>query len=271
MLAGWGLWVGLEGAWQPRLVHRDRDGTAPLFRERSGAQEWSGLLPGYVLQEPRHDALAGIWAVSLLLAVPWRPKRPTAARVAAAGLGWIAAAQVAGWVAEPRTRDRDSVRLVGRPALLAPGWTTVDSAEGEWSPATLGWGPLYEPHRHPDGAPLGRRLALPAGTYELGVLGQRLGTGPPWGTLEVVPDAPGSPRRRASLEPEAGGLVASFSVRTGERAVTLRMQAGGPMVVERLRLRANLSEGERSKGSGASVSRRRAAGPAGGLMVESGD
>ncbi len=267
LLAGWGLWVGLEGAWQPRLVHRDRDETAPLFRERSGAQEWTGLLPGYVLQEPHHDALAGIWAVSLLLAVPWRPKRPTAVRVAVAGLGWIAAAQVAGWVAEPRTRDRDSVRLVGRPALLAPGWTTVRSAEGEWSPATLGWGPLYEPHRHPDGAPLGRRLALPAGTYELGVLGQVLGTGPPWGMLEVVPDAPGSPRRRASFEPDAGGLVASFSVRIGEPAVTLRMQAGGPILVERLRLRANLSEDQRSKGSGTSVPRRRA----GGLMGESGD
>ncbi|MEE8218810.1 MAG: hypothetical protein V3S03_07560 [Vicinamibacteria bacterium] len=270
LLVGWGLWVGAEGAWQPRLVHRDRDGTAPLFRERSGAQEWTGLLPGYVLGEPRRDALAGIWAVALLLALPWRPQRPSAGRVGVAGLGWIAAAQIAAWTAEPRTRDRDSVRLVGRPALAVPGWTGVGSAEGEWGLSALDWGPLYEPHRHPEGATLGRRLAVPAGTYELRVAGQLLAAGPPWPELEVVPDAPGSPLRRVPLEPHPEGLVATVTVRADERAVTLRMRGGGPILVEGIRLRVNPLNGGRSNGPGTTVSRGGTV-PAGGLMVESGE
>ena len=46
LLAGWSLFAGLGGALEPRLVHRDRDGTAPFFREMSGAEEWTRLLPG---------------------------------------------------------------------------------------------------------------------------------------------------------------------------------------------------------------------------------
>src|SRR5207244_1314729 len=32
LLLGWSVWLGLAGGFEPRLVHRDRDGTAPLFR-----------------------------------------------------------------------------------------------------------------------------------------------------------------------------------------------------------------------------------------------
>ena len=57
LLLGWTLWTGLAGACDPQLVHRDRDGTAPLFRQLSGAREWTGLLPAYVLADPdRHRA-----------------------------------------------------------------------------------------------------------------------------------------------------------------------------------------------------------------------
>ena len=253
LLVGWGLWVGLEGAWQPRLVHRDRDETAPLFRERSGAQEWTGLLPGYVLSDDHRDALAAVWAGALLLALPWRPRRATPGRLAVAGLGWIAAAQVAAGISDPQTGDRDAVRLVGQPALAAPGWTFVASAQGGWDTTGRGWGPLYEPHRHPDGAVLGRRLSLAAGTYELRTVGEVLAPGPPW--LEVVPDGPAPPRRRVRLKAEADGLSATFRVFPGEPAVTLRLWGGGPVLVDRIRLRANPLGRRWSKEAGEGVSR----------------
>lgn len=256
LLMGWGLWVGLEGAWQPRLVHRDRDGTAPLFRERSGAQEWTGLLPGYVLSEPRRDALAGIWAVALLLALPWRSRPATPRRVAVASVGWMAAAQLAAWTSEPRTADRDAVRLVGRAALAVPGWGGTSSSVGEWDTSPLGWGPLYEPHRHPDGAPLGRRLALPPGSYALELVGESLASDGPPRELDLVPDTPGAPRRRVTFEAGDSGLSARARVRAGEPAVTLRLRGGGPFLLEKIRLRLNPSDGQRSKGAGTEVSRR---------------
>jgi hypothetical protein len=253
LLVGWGLWVGLEGAGQPRLVHRDRDGTAPLFRERSGAQEWTGLLPGYVLSDDHRDALAGVWAVALLLALPWRRRGATAGRLAVAGLGWIAAAQVAAGISDPTTADRDAVRLVGRPALRAPGWTPVAAAPGEWGTEALGGEALYEPHRHPDGAVLGRRLSLPPGRYDLSMVGQVLGSGPPW--LEIVPDGPAPPRRRVRMGPHPEGLSATFAVHPGETAVTLHLRGGGPVLLERFRLRANPSAPRRSNHAGKWVSR----------------
>jgi hypothetical protein len=259
LLVGWGLWVGLEGAWQPRLVHRDRDVTAPLFRERSGAQEWTGLLPGYVLSSAHRGELGALWGAALLLALPWGRRRVGAVRLGAAGLGWVAAAQIAAMIAEPRTGDRDAVRLVGRPALAVPGWTPVASAAGEWGHEALGWGPLYEPHRHPGGATLGRRLPLPAGAYELVLVGETLGPGPsaPW--LEVVPDTPGSPGRRVPLEPRPEGLAAAFEVPSGAHAVTLQAGGGGPLLLEQIRLRANLSRPDRSKRAGRWTARARGA------------
>jgi hypothetical protein len=262
LLVGWGLWVGLEGAWRPQLVHRDRDDTAPLFRERSGAQEWTGLLPGYVLSDAHRGELATLWGVALLLAVPWRSRRVSAVRLAVAGLGWMATAQLAASIAEPRTDDRDAVRLTGRPAVAVPGWAPVASATGEWTTSALGWGPLYEPHRHPGGAVLGRRLPVPPGAYELGLVGEVLGPGSEMPWLDVVSDAPGSPARRARLAPRRQGLGADFRVLPGERAVTLRMGGGGPLLLEQIRLRANLSRSDRSKGPGRRASRAREADPA---------
>jgi hypothetical protein len=253
LLVGWGLWVGLEGAWEPRLVHRDRDVTAPLFREHSGAQEWTGLLPGYVLSSAHRGELGALWGAALVLALPWRRRRVGAARLGVAGLGWVAAAQIAAMIAEPRTADRDAVRLVGRPALAVPGWTPVASAEGEWGSEPLGWGPLYEPHRHPAGAALGRRLPLPAGAYDLVLEGEVLGPGTSAAWLEVVPDAPGSPGRRVPLVPHPRGLAAAFEVPSGAHAVTLRAGGGAPLLLERIRLRANLSRPGRSKKTGRST------------------
>jgi hypothetical protein len=233
LLLGWTLWTGLAGAWEPRLVHRDRDETAPLFRRLSGAREWTGLLPAYVLADPDRHRLAAVWAVALLAAVPWRARTVTAGRVAVAGLGLAVAAQSAATVSRARTDDRDAVRLVGSRALGVPGWQ-VAPAVGEWSPDALGWGPLYEPHRFPDGAEIGRRLPLRPGRYRLSLIGEALGGAPP--AVAVCPDRPGAPIRLSRTRPVAGGFEAEVEVREGERAVGLWLRGGGAMLLKRLRL-----------------------------------
>jgi hypothetical protein len=234
LLLGWTLWTGIEGASEPRLVHRDRDDTAPLFRERSGALEWTGLLPGYVLSHPDRHRLAGLWALALLAAVPWRPRSASARRLAVAGLGLVAAAQAASWLTRDRTGDRDAVRLVGESGVRLPGWR-IGEVPARWTLEAVGWGPLYEPHRHPGGAELGRRLALPPASYQLAVEARELGAGHP--TLVVVPDRPGAVAREAPFASTAGGWEAAFAVRPGERAVTLLIKGGGPLLVTGLTLR----------------------------------
>ncbi len=234
LLLGWTLWTGLAGAWEPRLVHRDRDETAPLFRDLSGAHEWTGLLPGYVLAEPDRSRLAAVWAVALLAAVPWRARAVSAARVALAGLGLAVAAQSAAMASRTRTDDRDAVRLVGRRALSVPGWRVGTSA-GEWSPDALGWGPVYEPHRFPDGAEIGRRLPLRPGRYRLTVLGDVLGKDEP--VVAVRPDRPGGPWRLCGTEAVPGGFEAALDVREGEPAVDLSLRGGGAILLKGFRLR----------------------------------
>jgi len=234
LLLGWTLWTGLAGACEPQLVHRDRDGTAPLFRRFSGAREWTGLLPGFVLADDGRHRLAAVWGAALLAAVPWRARRATGGRVAVASLGFIVAAQAAATVSRARTDDRDAVRLVGQAALAVPGWRVDTSVAGEWTPAALGWGPLYEPHRFPDGAEVGRRLPLPAGRYRLVLVGQPLAAGAP--TVVVAPDRPGSPSRLAKARPVPDGLEADFEVLPGEPAVDVRARGGGPMLLKGFRL-----------------------------------
>ena len=105
LLLGWTLWTGLAGAFDPQLVHRDRDGTAPLFRQLSGAREWTGLLPAYVLGDPDRHRLGAVWAVAILAALPWRARVVTAGRVAAAGLGLVLAG-AGGRDGDPRAHRR---------------------------------------------------------------------------------------------------------------------------------------------------------------------
>jgi hypothetical protein len=234
LLLGWTLWTGLAGAWEPGLVHRDRDGTAPLFRELSGAREWTGLLPAYVLSDPDRHRLAAVWVLALAVALPWRARAVTAGRVAVASLGLVVAGQAAASLSRSRTDDRDAVRLLGRPAVAVPGFRFTTAVSGEWSPDGLGWGPLYEPHRHPVGAEVGRRLALPAGRYRLSLAADALGPGDP--TIVVAPDRPGAPARWRSARPVPGGWEADFAVLPGERAVSLSVRGGGPMLLKGLRL-----------------------------------
>jgi hypothetical protein len=232
LLLGWTLWTGLAGAWEPRLVHRDRDATAPLFRERSGAREWTGLLPAYVLADSDRHRLAAVWALALAAAVPWRARAASARRLAIAGLGLVVSAQAAAAVSRQRTDDRDAVRLVGRPGLRVPGWR-AGTASASWGPEALDWGPLYESHRHPSGAVIGRRLALPPGSYRLELRAEFPGGGT-LPKLLVAPDhAFGLPRTSALGAGPRGG-EAPFVVLPGERAVNLLLKGGGPLVLVEL-------------------------------------
>ncbi len=231
LLVGWSLWTGLAGAAEPRLVHRDRDFTAPFFRELSGAREWTGLLPGYVLGDPDRHRLAAVWAVALLAALPWGTRVATAARLGAACLGFVVAAQTAASASRQRTDDRDAVRLVGRTAVLVPG-LRVAPARARWPVEALGWGPLYEPHRHPAGAEVGRRLRLAAGSYRLTLEGESLAA--ERSVLVVAPDRPGAPVRASPVQPTPSGVVADFVVRPGEKAVSLILRGGGPLLLRSL-------------------------------------
>jgi hypothetical protein len=233
VLLGWTLWTGLAGAAEPRLVHRDRDGTAPLFRQLSGAREWTGLLPAYVLADPDRHRLAAVWAIALLAAVPWRARTATAGRVAVACLALALAGQAAATVSHARTGDRDAVRLVGRRALAVPGWR-IGSPAGEWPATALGWGPVYEPHRFPEGAEIGRRLPLPAGRYRLSVIGDMFGGSAP--LIAVRPDRPGAPLRLSKARLVPGGFEAEVEVYPGERGVDLSLQGGGAILLKGLRL-----------------------------------
>ena len=236
LLAGWSVWAGIAGGLDPALVHRDRDETAPLFRQLSGAREWTGLLPGFVLEDPDRRRLSAVWAVALLAAVPWRARRPTALRVAIACAGLAAAAQTAASLSRARTDDRDAVRLVGRPAIAVPGWRATPAVVGEWSVDGLGWGPLYEPHRHPDGAPVGRRLPVGAGRYRVELDADDLSGAAGLPRLEVSADEPQAPWRPVALRREGSSLVADLELPTGPRAWSLRLRGGGPMLVRRVRL-----------------------------------
>jgi hypothetical protein len=234
LLVGWSLWTGLLGAWEPRLVHRDRDGTAPLFRANSGAEEWTRLLPGYVLADADRNRLGLVWSAALLLAVTRRRSPVTGTRLAAASLALIAAAGIASSLSHARVGGRDAVRLLGRRALEVPGWVWGESA-ARWGPSDLDWGPLYEPHRHPDGAELGSRLALPVGRYRIVLEAENLDPKQSSPVLVVRPDVPEAPDRLWPLASVGPGWSGTFEVLPGG-AVTLLVRGGGAFLLRSLSL-----------------------------------
>ena len=231
LAVGFSLFTGVAGAAEPALVHRDRDGTAPFFRQLSGAREWTGLLPAYVLEDPDRHRLALVWALALVAAIPWRARQATAGRLAVACLGLAAAAQASAALTHQRTDDRDAVRVAGRRALRVPAFQLA-RAGARWPVEAVGWGPLYEPHRFPAGAEVGRRLPLAAGRYRLVVEGQSLSGEPP--ALVVGPDRPEAPVRLSPSRPTPGGWEADFVVLPGESAVSLILKGGGPALVRGL-------------------------------------
>jgi hypothetical protein len=233
LLAGWSLWTGLAGAAEPRLVHRDRDGTAPFFRAHSGGEEWTRLLPGFVLEESARDrgGLALVWGLALAAgAAAWRG-RGTGWGLGASAAGLMAAAAAASALADARTGGRDAVRVIGRPALAVPGWSVQAQAVAAWGPEALAWGPLFEPHRHPDGADLGSRLPLRPGAYHLRLEGQAVpGAAPPAVVVLAERGAePPLPPQPVPLAGAAGTPEGTFVVAPGGHvAAPGRAAAGAP-------------------------------------------
>jgi hypothetical protein len=233
LLVAWGLWTGAIGTWDRALVHRDRDGTAPLWRAASGAEEWTRLLPGYVLDESEKDRarLTLVWAFALAAAVTIGRKDRAASPsgLAVATLGVVVAAGIASRLSSARTEGRDAVRVIGRPALSVPGWVPMRSAPAVWTTDVLTWGPVYEPHRAPLGVVIGDRLRLPPGDYAIAIRGERVPSALEPPILFVGPAA-----FSASLSPSPDGLGGQFS--TTQKETTLRAEGGGPFIVKDIRL-----------------------------------
>jgi hypothetical protein len=238
LLAGWSLWVGALGALEPRLVHRDRDGTAPLFRAYSGAEEWTRLLPAYVLADPDRHRLAAVWGTALAAASLASSRFPSAAArsVAVTSAAAIGFAGVASSLTGAVTGGRDAARVVGRPALELPGPSVFLAAPAVWTPRSLAWGPAFEPHRYPEGAAVAERVALRAGSYRLTVLGEALGPTAP--DLLLVPDKAAGALASIPLQPIASGWQAGFET-DGQTPVTLRLRGGSALIVKELRLEAS--------------------------------
>ena len=231
LLVAWSLWTGVGGAFEPRLVHRDRDGTAPLFREYSGAEEWTRLLPGFVLADPDRAPLGVLWGATLALAAG----ASLAGRVTLRGLALtcsatLVAAAGAGSISHARTGGRDAARLVPRAGIAWPRLAFEKTAR--WTTRDLAWGPAYEPHRHPSGALLGERLHIPAGRYTLEILGDVLGDELP--ALIVQPDADGRPVQR--LPCQRTGLGIGCSLAASGETVNLLLAGGATIEVRELRL-----------------------------------
>lgn len=228
LLIGWTLFVSASGALRPELVHRDRDGTAPLWRAASGAEEWTRLLPAYVLAEPDRHRLAAIWGGLLLLAAVGRHRRTTARGLVAATAALAGAGLLAGRTTDAPPSVRDRVRLLGQPAVALPSWSFEPRAEAGWVPLVTD----HAPHRFPGGLTLGERLELPAGEYELEVQMQDRPPGSAPLVLLVAPERPG-----AWQTVSAAGGRHRFRV-AGESAWRLALVGGGPGRIVGVQLRA---------------------------------
>jgi len=103
----------------------------------------------------------------------------------------------------------------------------------------LAWGPLYEPHRHPDGATIGDRLRLPAGRYALSLEAepQIPTTEPPELTLRG--EGPDTSERVTTLLRTTGlGWSGELAIEPGEESgVRLALRGGSPFILKAIALR----------------------------------
>jgi hypothetical protein len=246
LLAGWSVFTGLAGGIEPRLVHRDRDVTAPLFRERSGATEWTRLLPSYVLGEPDRHALALLWALALAAAaVRWRG-RPGAASLATAVVVLGAVAETASHISDGRSGGREATRVMGRPSVDWPSLQSGTSA-ARWTTSDLQWGPVYEPYRHSGSALVAERLPLPTGRYTLRIGGEALGDGSAASSLLLVGRF-GRPLGRADCFFDPGVLRCPFVVPPATPEVSLALVGGNALSVKDIWLSSDSSTFPGDKG-----------------------
>ncbi|HSD27857.1 MAG TPA: hypothetical protein VLL75_11185, partial [Vicinamibacteria bacterium] len=190
------------------------------------------------LADPARHRLALVWGMALVAAALARG-RPSGRRVGWTGAGLLATVGIASSVSPARSEGRDAVRVVGQTALLVPQCDLVPRGTALWNASVLNWGPLYEPHRHPEGALLGGRLALRPETYRVVLDAQDLASGGA-PLLDVWPEgaAGQGPAKRRSLpfRRESGGFAVDFDVHPSERAVTLRLRGGGALLLRHVLL-----------------------------------
>src|SRR5262249_24820965 len=152
---------------------------------------------------------------------------------AGASIGLVMAAGLASRLSTAHTEGRDAVRVIGQRALEVPGWRPVARADAVWTAEALGWGPLYEPHRAPEGAVIGGPLPLPAGSSAIAIGGEAVPSGLSPPSLASGPEA--GPARADPLVPTPEGLAATFAV-PSRPATTLWLRGGGPFIVKDIRL-----------------------------------
>jgi hypothetical protein len=114
------------------------------------------------------------------------------------------------------------------------------SAPGEWLPADLGLGTLYEPHRSPGGVEVARRLPLAAGRYSLEVDCAELSALPEAPQLEWASDRPGAVRHAIALRRVPAGFAGSLDLPAAP-GIDLRLRGGAPLLLRKLRLLAQPS------------------------------
>jgi hypothetical protein len=245
LLASWSVFVGLAGALDPGLVHRDRDVTAPLYRARSGATEWTRLLPSYVLEEPDRHRLALLWAV-VLIAAAVRTKSSGARSIAAGLLVVACSAEAAGRLSDARAGGREAVSVLGRVAVDWPRVRAGRTQEGRWTPKDLSWGPVYEPHRHSRRVAVAERLELAPGAYRLQIVADSLaGDGGPAPAVILV----GRYGRPVGRAPCTAERACDFDM-PARSEISLVLEGGTPFVLKQIRLfnlsgsgGSNLTEG----------------------------
>jgi hypothetical protein len=204
----------------------------------SGGLEWTSLLPRYVLSEPDRGSLAAIWALALIAAA-WPRRGAVSGRSLAAALcGAGLVAGIAASVTTARPGGRDSVRVVGKAALLVGARPMLQrAADGCWNAALL-----YEPFRHPDGAVIAERLPLAHGSYRVVLNRLEVGGPPNPPELRVQPEPP-SAVRRTPFVVSAETATSDFAVVAGERAVTLSIGGGSAFVLQTVCLSRSTNTG----------------------------
>jgi hypothetical protein len=153
--------------------------------------------------------------------------------VGLATLGLVVAGAAATRLSDGHSQGRDATRLLGR-----------GGATAEWTPADLDWGPVYEPHRFPDGASVGERLRLPPATYRIDVVSD--GSLP----LEAPPElilrgeGPAAQTRHIGMRRRRDGFEARFEVFPSDtRGLRLALSGGSPFAVREIRLALQPGEG----------------------------
>jgi hypothetical protein len=115
-----------------------------------------------------------------------------------------------------------------------PEWSLADAAPAEWTAEELAWGPLYEPHRHADGATLVDRVRIAAARLEIEA-DASLPLGVPPRLLIRTEEQPPSTMRVVTAW-DGTRLRASFRLPAAVGPIRLALEGGSPFLLRRIRI-----------------------------------